>query len=479
MRPVLAVCSLLSLGCASELEDRHALIATVFADADQPLLRTRPELVAGKYRRMAGDLYSFYRGNLPLFAHDARAAGPISTSALPFDDALVTTLGDAHPENFGILVAGDDTLAFEPNDFDSADRYPLHWDRMRLFAGLAIAARLSNAGDETARAAVRAREREIVAAGAGAYADALAAAASGSLPGRVASGGGQPNIDDLFDRGAGDLVSRDELDLTIVEAGRRRFRRGVIDASEPTADLVDLPGFARDALEPTLRRYASTLVAPQTPGYFDVLDAVRERGSGVASWPRVRVLLLVRGPSDAVEDDVILELKELADAPASGWIEPGVYFDDVGDRVLTTSRSMWARPDADPLWGVSEWLGFTVQIRAEREAHKTLRVERMVGALGTVEALSSLASVLGTLLARVHAGDRRAPLADIAAVDRTAFVADYTDRAVRYADRVESDHSLFTALLDRLGPTLGVAPAPGDEPAPDLQRVLTRPAGAR
>jgi hypothetical protein len=222
------------------------------------------------------------------------------------------------------------------------------------------------------------------------------------------------------------------------------------------------------------------LLAPLGPGR--VLDLARHFGSGVASWPRVRVLVLVRGPTDAIEDDVILELKELADSPASGWIEPGVYFDDVGDRVLATSRSMWARPDADSLWGVSEWLGFSVQIRAEREAHKTLRVERMVGPLGTVDALVSLARVLGQLLARIHTRDRDLALAELAGsltAERDRFAAEYADRASRYADRVESDHALFAGLVERLGPTLGFSPAPGDEPSPDLQRVLTRPAGAR
>jgi uncharacterized protein (DUF2252 family) len=469
----------LSSACTSDLDDREALLVTSFVDADQALLRSRPALVAGKYRRMAGDLYSFYRGNLPVFAHDARQGSAVSETGAPFESLLVTTLGDAHPENFGILVASDDTLAFEPNDFDSADRYPLYWDCVRLFVGLALAARLSNAGDDGARAAARGEERSIVTASAAAYADALVAASAGAPGGRITTGGGQPNLDDLFERGADDLGSRDELDLTTLEGGVRRFRRGVIDAAEPTADLVDLPGHARAALPAALERYASTLVVALPPGYLEVLDVVRERGSGVASWPRVRVLLLVRGPSDAPEDDVILELKELADSPAGGWIEPSVYFDGVGPRVLRTSRAMWARPDAESLWGVSEWLGFEVQIRAEREAHKTLRVERMLDELGTVEALTSLARALGALLARIHGLDRRLALAEVVReLDRDRFAANQADRAIRYADRVEADHASFVRLLDRLGPTLGFSPASGDEPSPDLERVLTRPGGA-
>lgn len=57
------------------------------------------------------------------------------------------------------------------------------------------------------------------------------------------------------------------------------------------------------------------MIAPPPPSFFQIEDAARELGSGVASFPRVRVLVLVRGPTASPDDDVILpEIKELGGA---------------------------------------------------------------------------------------------------------------------------------------------------------------------
>src|SRR5262249_35398395 len=134
-----------------------------------------------------------------------------------------------------------------------------------------------------------------------------------------------------------------------------------------------------------------------------LLDAVREFGSGVASWPRLRAILLVRGPTDDPADDVLLELKEVGDSGIAGLYPPGVYHDSVGQRVVHSARGAWARADAEPLWGWTDLLGFPCQIRRESEGQKNVRVARMAGGEGTPEAIAALATTLGTLVARVHA----------------------------------------------------------------------------
>src|SRR5262249_14418310 len=147
-----------------------------------------------------------------------------------------------------------------------------------------------------------------------------------------------------------------------------------------------------------LARYRETLIDPPPPEAFILLDAVRELGSGIASWPRVRLLVLIQGPGE----NVILEIKELADSGISTQFPPGVAFDTVPDRVRAMARLAWATPDAEPYFGTSMWLGIPVQIRNETEAHKTVRVANMEGMEGTVDSLDHLASSLGALLARVH-----------------------------------------------------------------------------
>lgn len=125
----LIVCG--TAGCAGPADVREAEIVNAFSRADELLLRTRPTLVAGKYQRMASLPFEFYRGNLPLFRFDWEL-GRTSRSGFAANTQAVLGLADPHPENFGILVAGDSTAALEPNDFDSAGAFVFWRGRARL-----------------------------------------------------------------------------------------------------------------------------------------------------------------------------------------------------------------------------------------------------------------------------------------------------------------------------------------------------------
>ncbi|MEZ4410555.1 MAG: DUF2252 family protein [Polyangiales bacterium] len=481
-RALLASCCALS--CAEVGDDpREATVTSVLARADLAWIRARPALEAGRLARMAASPYDFYRGSVALFLHDWRdGASGLSRSRFALDWPAPFTVGDAHPENFGLLLGADGALSIEPNDLDAADRAPYLWDLRRLCVGLSLAARLSNDGDPAAREAAVAAARSVARAAAEGYATAVRALASGAPREVISDGGGVALLDDLFRRGARDRDRRAELDgLTTLDGGARRLRRGVLDPEEPTAALSDLPAFAREAIPATLERYRRSLPSPPSPASLTVLDAAREYGSGVASWPRVRALVLVRGESDDPGDDVILELKELGDPTLPPSLAPGVWFDDVAARVRAASRALWSRPAADPWWGTSEWLGVPVQLRRETEAAKTVRVSRMTGTAGTPDALRALAARLGAALAGVHA----APLPDGGSVIRdidvviqrspAAFADEQADVAERYAPVVLADAARLRRALSTLGPRLGVPPDPRDAPRPDLAALLGPP----
>lgn len=481
----MAALGLVASGCGEEVPPREATIVNTMVEADYPLLISRPKLVVGKYARMAGNAYSFFRGTFALYLRDAQdSSTPLAGTDFRVDGALPLSIGDAHPENFGLLVAPDDTFAIEANDFDGADRYPYLWEVRRLGTGLVIAARLSNRGDDAARAAAVAAERDIARAVGEGYASTIVALANEAEPLRITDGMGNPIADDLFDRGTGDWADKEELDeLSVVDdAGVRRLRRGGVDTDDLDNVYLDLPPAVIAALPETVEAYRQTLIAPPPAEYFTILDAARELGSGVASYPRVRIILLVRGPSDAIEDDVILELKELIDSGAQGWIPPGVSFDSVPDRILGASRSLWFRPDAEPLWGVSELYGLPVQLKHESEGLKTFRTNRFEDGEGTPEAMIGLGALLGGLLARMHAAsgaDVRDAIAGKIVGQEGAFADEQADVSVAYADQVLVDWDHFKNALDRLGPLFGLplTPSPEDQPAPEMQALYGQPPG--
>lgn len=471
---------LLACGAPAPDEARKAEIANVLSAADEALLRTRPALVAGKYARMAANPYDFFRGTVPLSWHDYRNNNfDYGTSDFGLDGPLAPALGDPHPENFGTLLGADGTLALEPNDFDSADFAPYLWDVRRLVAGMALAASLTNSEDPEARDATARKSRDIARAAAEGYAQSISALAKGAPRARITEAGDDPNLADLFSRADDDLLQRTELDtLTWLDNGRRRLLRGVLDPADPAEQYLDLPAWAIKTLPATLRQYRETLSHAPEPEYFHVLDAVRALGSGVASWARVRVVLLVRGPTDDPADDVLLELKELNDSGFGGLYPPAVHYDDVAERIRTTSRAAWAEPDAEPLWGTSEWLGFTCQIKRESDAQKTLRVRRMKEERGTPEALESLARHLGEVLARAHSATPKHAAwvaRDVAAIvnrDPVRFVEEQADIGNDYASRVLADHALFRAVLEERGPRLGLPSDEIDSLTPDLAIIL-------
>ncbi len=479
---------LLVAACGEGPSAREGVFVNAMVRADLPLLRSRPQLVAGKYRQMKTALFQFHRGVLPVYLTDARdAALPIGRSRFALDLPLVVGMGDPHPENVGVLFDRNGVPRIEPNDLDGVELVPYLRDLRRLLVGVAIASVSTNAADPVRAAEVAARTRDIIKACAEGYRTAIFEYAGGAAPEVIDTGKGVPNLEDLFKRGKKDYASRDELaGLTVLEGTTRRLKDAelgeVIDPTEPASALRTLPKVALEALPDTLERYRRGLTDPPPPEFFRVLDAKRELGSGVASWPRIRVLVLVRGPTDAPGDDVVLELKELADASTSTTTWPTQHFRSVEARIEFAKLKVWSVPAADGLWGTSRWLGLPVQIRTESEGNKTLRVARMTGTNGTVDAMLATARFLGRMLARTHASPAGElplgsdkPAAAVGAVvarDPAGFDAEQVEATLAYLETVQSDFARFPALLADLGPTLGVPAEPGDEPNPDLRALF-------
>jgi uncharacterized protein (DUF2252 family) len=474
-RPPALLFALWTLACVGGDGARDETVRSVFGRADEALLRSRPALTASRYARMAASPVAFYRGQVALFLRDWRdAAMGLSRSSFAHDLPMPLGVGDPHVENFGTLVgrAGDVTL--EANDLDGADRVPFLWDLRRLTVGLCVAARASNGDSLSAQRALADASGAVVRAAALAYADGLrleATAPRAEVPvGTV--------LDDLFRRARRDVPRRTELtDRTTLTAGVRRLVRGPIDPDDPTNVQTELPAWATASLPALLASYRLTLPSPPDAGYFTVLDAVREFGSGVASLPRVRVIALVRGPTDAPDDDVLLEVKEQTDAITPGAPPPTVYAESVPARVLAARAALWSRADADPLWGTGVWFGAPVQVRRETGGAKSVRVARMTGPLGTPEALTALAQVLAARLAHMHRRTLPSPAPQLAriAANPQEFAREEADVAVRYAAVVFDDHARFARLVLTYGPTLGFPYDPVDVPNAAIRSLFGTP----
>ncbi len=431
----------LSLTCAHHPGNHRGdlLRATFFSSRDGAFDARRNAL-------MAASPVSFYRATLTLFRRDwIHDTAGLSRSRFAVSQPMPLGVGDPHVENFGTLLGRDGRVTFEPDDLDAAARVPYLWDLRRLAVGLCVAARDSNHNSPSARRAAAAAASAIATAAARAYAEAICAAQPAAP---VADGA---IVDDLTRRATGDAASRDELiELTVISDGLRRLKRGAVDPEDPSKLLLDASPAALDALPALFDQYRETLRDPPERRFFTPLDAARAVGRGASSLSTARLLVLLRGPSDAPDDDVILEVKELAEA-----VTPDASVDvDPVARVLAAREALWSRPDADPLWGAATWRGCRLQLRTETSAAKGVRVTRMRGRLGTAEALTGLARALGRRLAAAHARSlpRPPPQAALIAGDLDGFVDEQARRSTRYADLVYEDWERFRRIAQRERP---------------------------
>lgn len=90
-----------------------------------------PELVPLKNMRMAASAFAYFRGAVPLMAHDL--------ASQPHTGLLVQLSGDAHIRNLGAYAAPDGRLLFDLNDFDETIRGPFEWDLKRLATSILLA----------------------------------------------------------------------------------------------------------------------------------------------------------------------------------------------------------------------------------------------------------------------------------------------------------------------------------------------------
>lgn len=92
-----------------------------------------PEIVKLKYKTMALNSFSFFRGSCHLFYEDLSKANLMPASPLAW------VCGDLHLENFGSFKGDDHQVYFDLNDFDEAILAPVSWELVRMVTSIFVA----------------------------------------------------------------------------------------------------------------------------------------------------------------------------------------------------------------------------------------------------------------------------------------------------------------------------------------------------
>lgn len=426
-----------------EAQARTELIVEVLGDAFAPLVRADPAAFRGKYRTMAADPHAFYRGTACLFYADVAADGTSDEDSggewVDERSGRIWIHGDLHVENFGTYLDGDGRLVFDVNDFDEAYLGRWTWDLQRFAASLALVGWQKALPEEDVDALVADYCR--------AYLDQVDA--------YVAS-----ETDDY----ALYLHNTDGPIHEVLVAARQRRRADLLDAEttrhggervfleDPTVRRLGVEEQSR--VVEAYRRYLDTIPADKRRGelFYELRDVVGKSGFGIGSAGLPAYSLLVEGHSQALDNDVVLSMKQ-ANVPAvSRFVdtdEVDSYFDHEGHRTVVSQRALQAH--TDPLLGWTDINGTGYVVSEVSPYELDLSWEDLT----EPDEIRQVVRLLGRATAKVHCAsdsdsdqdlvDFQVEEAIVASVGqrREELVDWVVDFGKRYAERVRSDHALF------------------------------------
>ncbi|MEV5609360.1 DUF2252 domain-containing protein [Streptomyces sp. NPDC052225] len=425
-------------------EQRGEEILAVFGTAFGELLAADPAAFRVKFRKMAASAFAFYRGTACLFYHDVQReqhGGPY------LDDrtSRVWIHGDLHAENFGTYMDATGRLIFNVNDFDEAYVGPFTWDLKRFAASVALIGYAKALSDE--------QITDLVRTYAAAYRERIHALATGAksdeVPPFTLDTADGPLLDALRD--ARSLTRFGLLDsMTEIRDFERRFAAGggsiELDAATRYKVLAAFDGYLETLPESSLTR----------PDSYRVKDVVGRRGIGIGSAGLPSYNILLEGNSDALENDVVIYMKQAQTPAVSRHISDRAiaeYFQHEGHRTVISQRALQAH--ADPWLGWTE-LGGSGQLVAEVSPYA---VDLDWGDIDDPEEIAAVVADLGRATAAMHAaaddlsGQSLVPFSTERAID-AAIAADedgfaglLVDFAHSYGARARADHQVFVDLF--------------------------------
>ena len=410
----------------------------MLVDAFSDLVAADPAAFRRKFRTMAGDPFAFYRGSACLFYADAAERDD------PWADertARVWVQGDLHAQNFGTYMDGEGLLVFDVNDFDEAYLGHFTWDLQRFGASTALLGWTKALSDEDISGLVETY--------AGAYLDqvrdfALHPADEQWRLGLDTATGAV--LEALHEAQRSSRVAL--LDsVTEVHGGARRFSdgRGVRRLDDAERGRVETAFAAYLETIPEAKRFRSLTYA--------LKDVVGKSGFGIGSAGLPAYNVLVEGPTQALENDVVLTIKQGGVAAPSRVVDDArarEAFAHHGHRTAVSQRALQAHADPWLGWCELDGTGFVVSEYSPYEADLDWT------GLTEPDDMREVVAQLGRATARVHcvsdADDSSTPLVDfqveeavLAVVDgrEREFIADLVAFSHDYAARVREDHAHF------------------------------------
>ena len=425
-------------GRRGSFEARQAEIVEVLVDAFSDLMVADPDAFRQKFRKMAAGPFAFYRGSACLFYADV---GREEDRWADERTSRVWIQGDLHAENFGTYMDGDGVFVFDVNDFDEAYLGHFTWDIKRMVASVALLAWMKAISDEDIARLIGTYVR--------AYVEQVRYFVHSdrdheySLRLETTDGDIKEILLETRLNTRVDLLER----TTLIDGNfERRFRRGpgIRDLDDAEHRKVKVAYEAYLETIPDAKRFRSLT--------YSVKDIVGRKGFGIGSAGLPAYNILVEGPTQALENDVVLSMKQGNVAAPSRVVREeriGGYFKHHGHRTALSQRALQAH--ADP------WLGYTeIDGTGFVVSELSPYVEDLDWSdLTEPEQMSPVLDYLGRATAKVHCvADKdsdpslvnfqtEVEIVEAIGDHEDEFVREMAEFGARYAETARDDHRLF------------------------------------
>ncbi len=422
----------------TQRESRQTEIVDVLLDAFSDLMVADPDAFRQKFRKMAAGPFAFYRGSACLFYADMEQEEDRWADERT---GRVWIQGDLHAENFGTYMDGDGVFVFDVNDFDEAYLGHFTWDIKRMVASVALLAWMKAISDADIAQLIETYVR--------AYVEQVRYFVRSdrdheySLRLETTDGEVKEILLETRLNTRVDLLER----TTLIDGDfERKFRRG--------PGVRDLDDAERATVQAAYESYLETI--PDAKRFrsltYQVKDIVGRKGFGIGSAGLPAYNILVEGPTQALENDVVLSMKQGNVAAPSRIVHDDrikSYFMHHGHRTAVSQRALQAH--ADPWLGYTEvdGVGFVV-------SELSPYVEDLDWSdLTEPEEMSPVLDYLGRATAKVHCVADKDSDASIVgfqtedeiveAIDdkEDAFVEEMVGFGMRYSEIARDDHRLF------------------------------------
>jgi uncharacterized protein (DUF2252 family) len=419
-------------------DSRTDLIIRTLADAFAPLMKADPAAFRGKYRKMAADPHAFYRGTACLYYADVTE---IDDPYVDERSGRIWVHGDLHVENFGTYLDSDGRLVFDVNDFDEAYLGSFTWDLRRFAASLALVGWQKALPTEEVRKMIRTYLRGYLS-----QVDHYCSTTEDqdfALRLDNTEGPIREALQEAREQTRGGLLAG----ATTIKDGGRVLR--------DDATTRRLPAKERRRVEKAFAAYLDTIPADKRFDrdlFYRVHDITGKSGFGIGSAGLPAYSVLVEGHSEALENDVLLSMKQANTPAMSRFVEiedVDRYFDHEGHRTVVSQRALQAH--TDPLLGYTEidGVGYVV---AEVSPYE---IDLDWGDLVEPDEIKAVVEDLGRATAKIHCAsdsDSDQTLVDFQVEEavekslrsrRREFTEWVVDFGIDYAGRVRADHALF------------------------------------